>query len=60
MRFATENTARLFSVVGAPYVAESHFDSDCDDAELPGSRRPADLTTLPRNCTGVSWLQEDQ
>ena len=60
MRFVTENTARLFSVVGAPYVAETHFDSDCSDAELPGSRRLADLSTQPRHCTSVSWLQEDQ
>jgi uncharacterized protein YbbC (DUF1343 family) len=60
MRFTTEITARFFSVVGAPYVAESHFDSDCNDAELPGSHRSADLAALPRPCTSVSWLQEDR
>jgi uncharacterized protein YbbC (DUF1343 family) len=60
MRLTTENTARFFSVVGAPYVAESHLDNDYDDADLPGSHRFADLTRLPRPCTGGSWLQEDR
>ena len=60
MRITTENTPRLFSVVGAPYLAETHLDNDCADADPPGSHRSADLSTLPRPCTGGSWLQEDQ
>jgi hypothetical protein len=54
-----DNTTRFFSVVGAPYVAERHFDNGRDDIDLPASHRPAYLATLPRPCTSVFWLQDD-
>ena len=60
MNLVIDSNTRLFSVVGAPYVAERHFDNCSDDVDAPGSRRPAYLATLPRPCTTGSWLQDDR
>jgi hypothetical protein len=60
MRLVIDSTTRFFSVVGAPYIAEHHYDNSSDDDEVPGSHRPAYLAVLPRPCTSTSWLQDDR
>jgi hypothetical protein len=55
MHLAIENTTRLFSVVGAPYIAESHSEERCDE-------RPAHLRREPEACatSAGSWLLDDR
>jgi hypothetical protein len=38
MRLVVDNTTRLFSVVGAPYIPESHFDDRCAGREAHARR----------------------
>jgi hypothetical protein len=54
MHLAIENTTRLFSVVGAPFIAESHSDECCDERDTH-SRREAEACTPSVG----SWLQND-
>jgi hypothetical protein len=56
MHLAIENTTRLFSVVGAPYIAERHFDDRCDDERGTHSRRE------PEACARSpgSWLDDER
>ena len=53
MHLSIENTTRLFSVVGAPYIAESHSDDHCDE-------RPAHARRGQETCTSQagSWLDD--
>jgi hypothetical protein len=55
MHFAIENTTRLFSVVGAPYVAESHSDECCDERGAHSRREPEACAS-----SAGSWLQDDR
>jgi hypothetical protein len=55
MHFAIENTTRLFSVVGAPYIAESHADECCDERGAHSRREPE-----ARAPSAGSWLQDDR
>jgi hypothetical protein len=58
MFIAIENTTRLFSVVGAPYIAEGHADDDCGERHAH-SRHEAE------GCAAAApsarwWLDDDR
>ena len=58
MRLDIDNTARFFTVVGAPYIAERHADGDIPQR---GPQRPSYecATQSPPRATG-SWLNDDR
>lgn len=54
-----DNATRYFTVVGASYVAEHHFESDGGEVEGRASRQYGfAVTAVPRINSG-SWLQDD-
>jgi hypothetical protein len=53
MHLAIENTTRLFSVVGAPYIAESHSEDRCDERRAHSRREPEACTPQ-----AGSWLHD--
>ncbi len=55
MHLTIENTTRLFSVVGAPYIAESHSDECCDERGAHSRREPEACAS-----SAGSWLQDDR
>jgi hypothetical protein len=60
MSLNSDNTTRFFTVVGAAYVPERHFDSGDDRNEYHGARGPRfGGTHLQTGDTG-SWLQDDR
>lgn len=56
MHFAIENTTRLFSVVGAPYIAESHSDECCDERATRSRREPEARASF---ASPASWWLHD-
>lgn len=60
MQLVIDNATRFFTVVGAPYIAESHLDGCADDVELPPLAHPAhDLASRQQYGT-AGWLQDDR
>jgi len=56
MRQIIDNTARFFTVVGAPYIAERHADGD---AARPAHRGAYEIATSSASSAG-SWLNDDR
>ncbi|HEY5965383.1 MAG TPA: hypothetical protein VIU42_15310 [Xanthobacteraceae bacterium] len=53
MQLSIENATRLFSVVGAPYIAESHSDDRCDERRAHARREHETCTSQ-----AGSWLDD--
>ena len=53
MHLPIENTTRLFSVVGAPYIAESHSDDRSDERHAHARREHEACTSQ-----AGSWLDD--
>ena len=53
MHLSIENTTRLFSVVGAPYIAERHAEDRCDERSAHGRREHEPCTPQ-----AGSWLDQ--
>ena len=58
MRQIIDNTSRFFTVVGAPYIAEHHADSDSFRHGAP--RNSVEAATLFAPCSTGSWLNDDR
>ena len=60
MRLAIDNTTRFFSVVGAPYIPESHFDDRCE-ARGAHARRDDDLeAAFAPSAAAARWWPQDR
>jgi hypothetical protein len=58
MRLVIDNTTRFFSVVGAPYTPESHFDDRCEGRGAHARRDDdPELAFAPSAATG--WWPQD-
>jgi hypothetical protein len=58
MRIVIDNTTRFFSVVGAPYIPESHFDDRCDERSHARPDDDADPALAPATAAAGWWLQD--
>jgi hypothetical protein len=56
MRLVIDNTTRFFSVVGAPYIPESHLDDRCAEHEKH-ARRDDDAAFAPFAAAAGWWPQ---
>jgi hypothetical protein len=61
MRLIVDDTTRFFSVVGAPFIAESHLDEPCEPQHAPawrvGDRGPA---IVPWAVPAGWWLDDNR
>jgi hypothetical protein len=58
MRLVIDNSTRFFTVVGAPYIPERHYDlgSDLEPCGLPHT---INHTTIPAQASSTGWWLRD-
>jgi hypothetical protein len=58
MRLVIDNSTRFFTVVGAPYIPERHYDlgSDLEPCGLPHT---INHTTIPSQASSTGWWLRD-
>jgi hypothetical protein len=57
MRLVIDNTTRFFTVVGAPYLAERHADSDTGHGDSGDLR---EVVVAPPSASPGWWLRDDR
>ena len=58
MRFVIDNSTRFFTVVGAPYIPERHYDVG-SDFELCALPHTVNHTTIPFQTSSTGWWLRD-
>jgi hypothetical protein len=57
MRLVIDNTTRFFSVVGAPYIPESHLDDHCAERETHARRDDDPEAAFVPLAAATGWWQ---
>jgi hypothetical protein len=55
MRVVIDNTTRFFSVVGAPYIPESHLDDRCEERTAQARRDDDPEAAFAPLATAAGW-----
>ena len=59
MRLVIDNTTRFFSVVGAPYIPESHFDDRCEGPAMHPRRDGDPEPAFAPSAAATGWWLQD-